>query len=93
MIPACDAVAKPSLQYHGGFSLPRSFYPPLVEPGVLFRLKAAKEKEPPALSGGSFSLGGLYYQVQQKGKGLTGEHKSGKMEKTHTNQITKEAVL
>ena len=46
-----------------------------------------------ARAGPGFLRGGLYYQVQQKEKGLTGEHKSGKMEKTHTNQITKEAVL
>ena len=42
-----DVVAKPSLAYHGGFYMPRLFYPPLVEPGVLLSLKAPTKKGTP----------------------------------------------
>ena len=38
-----DAVAKPSLAYHGGFYMPRHFSPPLVEPGVYIKPKGIQK--------------------------------------------------
>ena len=46
MLRLRDAVAKPSSAYHGGFYMPRLFYPPLVEPGVYVKPKGIQIKAP-----------------------------------------------